>query len=217
MGAWPCPRPRLQAPAKPWDQTKAKFAMFPRQELFPGFGHLSNWPGSVSMFLIFPPQQREPAAREHPALIHLSVWSHIPSRTNFAFETFERALCSCIMKDEAWSTFCWKVFLTRISSTRKCCFVRIEVFHRNILFVINFLTEKNVSIQKLKKVFLSASRFTVNLIYFLLVSEHIVFMFKYYEITCKMTLKYFNPVKCVIVQFDYYKTAVSLGFSKHVL
>lgn len=217
MGAWLCPRPRLQAPAKPRDQTKAKFARFPRQELFPGFGHLSNWPGSVSMLLIFPPQQWELAAREHPALIHLSVWSHILSRTNFAFETFERALCSHIIKDWAWSTFCWKVFLTRISSTRKCCFVRIEVFRRNSLFVIILLTEKIVSIQKLKKVFLSASCFTVNLIYLLFVSEHRVFMFKYYEITCRMTLKCFNPVNCVIVQFDYYKTAVSLGFSKHVL
>lgn len=148
MGAWPHRRPRLQAPAKPWNQTKAKFAMFPRQELFPGLGHLSNWPGSVSMLLIFPPQQQELAAREHPALIHLSVWSHTLSRANFAFETFERALCSCIIKDWAWSTFCWKVFLTRISSTRKCCFVRIEMFCRNILFVMVFLTQKNVSNSK---------------------------------------------------------------------
>lgn len=38
--------------------------MFPRQELSPGFGNLSNWPASASMFLIFPPQQPELTARE---------------------------------------------------------------------------------------------------------------------------------------------------------
>lgn len=78
---------------------QGKFIMFPRQGLFPGLGHLSNWPGSASMFLIFPLQQQELAERECPALIHLSGWSHTPSRTIFAFETFERALCSPIIKD----------------------------------------------------------------------------------------------------------------------
>lgn len=78
---------------------QGKFIMFPRQGLFPGFGHLSNWPGSALMFLIFPLQEQELAERERPVLIHLSGWSHTPSRTNFAFETFERALCSFIIED----------------------------------------------------------------------------------------------------------------------
>lgn len=182
--------------------------MFPRQGLFPGFGHLSNWPGSASMFLIFPLQQQELAARELPALIHLSCWSHTPSKTNFAFETFERALCSHIIKDWAWSTLCWKVFLTRISSTRKCFFVRIEILHWNILLVMIFLTERNVSNSKYEESFSHCWLFqcSPHFICFAFRAYIIYICYswvKYYQILCTMSLKHFNPANSDIDWFDY--------------
>lgn len=182
--------------------------MFPRQGLFPGFGHPSNWPGSASMFLIFPLQQQELAEGERPALIHLSNWSHTPSRTNFAFETFERALCSHIIKDWAWSTLCWKAFLTRISSTRKCCVVGIVILHRNILFVMIFLTEKNLSNSKSEEssshCWLFQWRPVLISFGFRVYSIYIYHSWvKYYPISRTMSLKHFNPVNSDIEVFDY--------------